>query len=76
MTLDVIRGDRRHGQAEGAADGLRDVAGRYALFRDGVQAGARRSLREPESDKARGVGPTKTRMSVPSAASRAERLMH
>ncbi len=57
MTLDVIRGDRCDGEAEGAADGLRDVAGGYAVFRDGVQASAGRSLRESKSDEARGIGP-------------------
>jgi hypothetical protein len=57
MTLDVIRGDRCNGQAEGAADGLRDVAGRYADFRDGVQASAGRSLRESKSDEVRGSVP-------------------
>src|SRR5580658_10636343 len=29
MTLDVIKGDRCDGEAEGAADGLRDVPGGY-----------------------------------------------
>jgi len=57
MTLDVTRGDRGDGQAEGAADGLRDVAGGDAVFRDGVQASAGRSLRESKSDEARGIGP-------------------
>src|SRR5689334_2315115 len=57
MALDVIGGDRCHGEAEGAADGLRDVAGGYAVFRDGVQAGAGRGLRESQGDEARGIGP-------------------
>jgi len=57
MTLDVIRGDRCDGEAEGAADGHGDVAGGYAVFRDGVQASASRSLRESKSDEARGIGP-------------------
>jgi hypothetical protein len=57
VTLDVTGGDRRDGKAEGAADGLRDVAGGYPVFRDGVQASAGRSLREPQSDEARGIGP-------------------
>jgi hypothetical protein len=57
MTLDVIRGDRCDGEAEGAADGHGDVASGYAVFRDGVQAGASRSLRESKSDEARGIGP-------------------
>ena len=57
MILNVIKGDRGDGQAQGAADGLRDVAGGYALFRDGVQAGARRGLRESERDEARRIGP-------------------
>jgi hypothetical protein len=54
--LDVVGGNRGDGQAEGPADGLSDVAGGYAFFRDGVQAGARRSLGEPESDEARSIG--------------------
>src|SRR6476619_6974818 len=45
MTLEVTGGDRCDGEAEGAADGLRDGAGGYPVFRDGVQAGAGRSLR-------------------------------
>ena len=57
MTLDVIRGDRYDGKGEGAADGLRDVAGGYAVFRDGVQASAGRSLRESQGDEACGIGP-------------------
>jgi len=57
MTLDVIRGDRYDGKGEGAADGLRDVAGGYAVFRDGVQARAGRGLRQPKRDEARGIGP-------------------
>src|SRR5580658_1485097 len=57
VTWHVIRGDRGDGQAEGPADGRRDVAGGYALFRDGVQAGARRRLRESQCDQACGIGP-------------------
>jgi hypothetical protein len=57
VTLDVIRRDRCDGEAGGAADGLRDLPGGYAVFRDGVQSGTGRSLREPECDEARGIGP-------------------
>src|ERR1700735_5837274 len=64
VALNVICGDRRDGEAEGAADGLGDVAGRYALFRDGVQATARLSLRESEGDAAGGLGPGEGRPSV------------
>src|SRR6266704_6293565 len=56
MTLDVIGGDRCDGEAEGAADGHGDVASGYAVFRDGVQASASRSLRESKSDEACGIG--------------------
>src|ERR1700677_416704 len=64
MTLDVIRRNRHDGKVEGTADGLRDVAGRYSFFRDSVQAGTSRSLREPESDHTRGIGPVHCRPPV------------
>ena len=67
MILDVIGRDGRDGEAEGAADGLRDVAGGDALFRDGVRKASARKwppLREPQGDEARGVGPVHCRPPV------------
>ena len=47
--------DRGHRQAQAPADGLGDRLRRHALLGDGVQAGARRRLLEPEPDQPRGV---------------------
>ena len=44
-------GDRGHGHTEGFPDGLRDLPGRDRVLGDGVQAGPRRCLLEPEPDE-------------------------